>query len=120
MTPAPRLRSFVVAPEVLVAGGLVATLVLWSLPSMLGVWVGGGLALGSLVAGGLAGLVYHVRLHRALAPLPAGWWWNPTRLHGQLDDAQRRRVMPWFFAGACGFVGAMAGSIAFLSAALRL
>ena len=120
MSAGPRVRSSLVAPEFLVVGGCVATLVLWSLPPMLGIWIGGGLAVGSLVVGALAGFVYHVQLHRALAPLRAGWWWNPTREHPRLDDPQRGRVMPWFFAGASGFVGAMVGSVAFLSAALRL
>jgi hypothetical protein len=120
MTPAPRVRSFLIAPEVLIVIGCVATLALWSLPPLIGLWVGGTLALGALVGGALAGVVYHVQLHRALAPMRTGWWWNPTREHGRLDDPQRRRVMPWFFAGAAGFAGAIAGSVAFLSAALRL
>lgn len=120
MTSQPQLRSTLVAPEWIVALGCVATLVLWSLPPMLGVWVGAALALGSLVAGAGAGLIYHLRLHRVLAPLPAWWWWNPTRQHARLDDGMRRQVMPWFYVGAAGFAGSMVGCVAFLSAALRL
>lgn len=120
MVPTTRLRSTLVAPEILLVLACVAAIVLWSLPPLLGVWVGAALALVSLWGGAAAGIVYHLRLHRTLAPLGPGWWWNPTREHGRLDDAQRQRVMPWFFAGAAGFVGSLVGCVAFLSAALRL
>jgi hypothetical protein len=64
--------------------------------------------------------VYHLRLREAVAPLPHGWWWTPTAHHGRLDAAGRRRVMPWFVAGAVGCGLAIAGAFGFLSAALRL
>ncbi len=115
-----RVRSILIAPELLLVMGCVVTVALWSLPPMLGVWVGAALSAGSLVGGALAGVVYHVRLHRALAPMPRGWLWDPTRQHHRLAPVQRDRVMPWFLAGAIGFAGAMIGAVAFLSAALRL
>ncbi len=120
MTTGPRIYSSFVAPEVLVVAGCLVTLVLCALPPLLGIWVGAALAGGSLVFGMLAGLAYHVRLYGALAPMARGWWWNPTRQHVRLDRGQRRQVMPWFLAGALGFVGAMVGCLGFLSAALRL
>ena len=65
-----------------------------------------------LIIGVAAGIVYHVALFRALSPLGIlrpGWWWRPTILHGYLSPELRRRVMPWFHAGAAGFLVALAG-----------
>ena len=65
------------------------------------------------LAFGLAtGLWYHIALARALvarrALLPR-WWLRPVSLHGRLDTAGQRRVMPWFYAGAAGFVVTVVG-----------
>jgi hypothetical protein len=76
-----------------------------------------------LLVGVLAGLVYHAALFRALSPsgaLPPGWWWRPTSLHAQLAPAQRRRVLPWFYAGAAGFLVTLAGCALVLAAILTL
>ena len=78
------------------------------------------IALG-LAAGIPAGVAYHLALFRALArggAIPPGWWWHPTRLHDGLPDAGRRRVMPWFRAGAAGFLLALAGCALILAALL--
>lgn len=63
-------------------------------------------ALGMLL-GVPAGVLYHVALHRALRPrgaLPARWWVAPLELHPRLEALDRRRVMPWFWLGAAGFL----------------
>ena len=65
-----------------------------------------------LVFGLATGLWYHIALARALvarrALLPR-WWLRPVSLHGRLDTAGQRRVMPWFYAGAAGFVVTVVG-----------
>ena len=48
--------------------------------------------------------LYHIALVRSLRPAPPKWWLRPVSFHGRLDAAGRRRVMPWFYAGAVGFV----------------
>ena len=76
------------------------------------------LAAGAVTTGvGLAfgvatGFWYHVALARALAPagaLTPRWWLRPVPLHARLDEAGRQRVLPWFYAGAVGFVVTVAG-----------
>lgn len=108
------------SPELLVVGGCLGVVALFALPPVLGIQVAVGCVAICFVVGAVAGLGYHVVLHRALAPLPRGWWWSPTRLHERLDSDQRRRVMPWFVVGAAGFVGSLLGCAAFLSALVRL
>lgn len=52
------------------------------------------------------GLAYHLVLRRELArasALSEGWYWHPQRLHGRLESAAKRRVLPWFVLGALGF-----------------
>lgn len=78
------------------------------------------IALG-LAAGIPAGIAYHLALSRALAAggaVPPRWWWHPTRLHGSIPETRRRSVMPWFHAGAVGFLLALAGCILVLAAVL--
>ena len=122
MIPTTRLHSRIVAPEWLVVAGCVAVLVMWSLPPLVGVWVGAMTTAVTLVCGAAAGVVYHFRLYAVLSPtgLRRGWWWHPTREHERLDRKGRRVVLPWFYAGAAGCAGAIIGCIGFLSAALRL
>ena len=79
-----------------------------------------------LVIGGLAGLptsaLYHVQLRRHLSrhgALPPRWWLSPTPLHGRLSDAERRAVMPWFYAGAMSFAVTVSGGLLALVAAWR-
>ena len=63
--------------------------------------MGAGLALGVPT-----GLYYHVLLRRELSArgaLPKGWYWRPQKFHAELDRTARRRLTPWFVAGALGF-----------------
>ena len=103
MIPAEPTPSRTWSPEVLVVAGCVAVAVLLALPPMLGIRVAVAFVLVSFVIGVVAGLGYHVMLHRTLAPLPRGWWWNPTRLHERLAEEARPRVLSWFVVGAAGF-----------------
>jgi len=76
-----------------------------------------------LIIGVAAGVVYHVALFRALSPLGMlrpGWWWQPTNLHVHLSSALRRRVMPWFHAGAAGFLVALSGCAVILAAIVTM
>ena len=74
---------------------------------------------GALILGGLAfstpcAIVYHWRLYAALHPrgaLDRRWLWNPTGQHGKLTEAERRRVMPWFYAGAAGWGASVVGCV---------
>src|SRR5579885_2592688 len=94
----------------LVGSAFAVALLPWSFVFGAGLWLG---AIG-LVVGLPTGFWYHVALRRRLAArggLPADWWWRPTAHHDRLDAADRRRVMPWFYAGAVGFVLTIAGCI---------
>jgi hypothetical protein len=65
-----------------------------------------------LVFGVATGFWYHVALRRALLAARAlrpRWWLKPVPLHEHLDDRSRRRVLPWFYAGAAGFFVTVAG-----------
>jgi hypothetical protein len=89
--------------------GVIAVAVLpWSWLLVVGaVTTGAGLAFGVAT-----GLWYHIALARALAPMKAltpRWWLRPVPLHARLDEAGRRRVLPWFYAGAAGFFVTVAG-----------
>jgi len=58
------------------------------------------------------GFWYHVVLARALSAVKAltpRWWLRPVPLHERLDAVGRQRVLPWFYAGAAGFVVTLAG-----------
>jgi hypothetical protein len=74
--------------------------------------LGWALTLLGLVGGGGAGVVYHLRLHAALLRVGAGtrgWLWAPVSRHRHLDERGRARVLPWFRAGAAGFVVCVGG-----------
>jgi hypothetical protein len=96
-------------------GALVGTMALLSYTP----WdwlLGGGLGLAflGLLLGVPTGFWYHVRLARVLrkkGPLPRGWWLRPDRLHAQLADGERARVMRPFYAGAIGFVMSVFGCL---------
>ncbi len=92
----------------LVAGGVVVAVIPWSsLVAVGAVTTAAGLAFGVTT-----GLGYHIALARALAAVSAltpRWWLDPVPLHERLDAAARRGVMPWFYAGAAGFVVTVAG-----------
>jgi len=92
----------------LIVGLVAATLVAWT--SLL---TAGVLATGvGLVLGVPTGFWYHVVLAKALVVAKAStprWWLRPADFHERLDEASRRRVMPWFYAGAVGFVVTVVG-----------
>lgn len=90
-----------VAVSLIAAGA--AMLLPWTTLFVIGAWV---TAAGFLL-GVPTGVVYHVQLHRSLAPrgaLSKRWIWNPIDNHVHLRPAERRRVLPWCYAGAAGFV----------------
>ena len=65
-----------------------------------------------LAFGVATGFWYHVALARALSPVKAltpRWWLQPVPLHARLDADGRRRVLPWFYAGAAGFFVTVVG-----------
>jgi hypothetical protein len=98
----------------IVLGVLVGVVVIAAVPWS---WLllAGAVTTGLGLAFGVAtGLWYHIALARALAPagaLTARWWLRPVPLHERLDDTGRRRVLPWFYAGAAGFVVTVAGLV---------
>ena len=65
-----------------------------------------------LAFGVATGFWYHVALARALSAVQAltpRWWLRPVPLHARLDAVALQRVLPWFYAGAAGFVVTVAG-----------
>jgi hypothetical protein len=100
------------------ASGLAGALLPWPVLMAAGLV---GVAVG-MIAGVPAGLMYHVRLHAALAALgelPPRWWLRPTSFHDRLDSDQRARVMRWFYAGGAGFGFVVLGCILVLAGILR-
>ena len=105
--------------ETLIAFGLLALLIVSSIAIQasdpMKVLYAGAL----LVAGGLAfstpcAVVYHWQLYRALGPrgrLDKRWLLNPTAHHDRLEESDLPRVMPWFYAGAFGWVVAVLGCV---------
>jgi len=92
----------------LIGSAIVTSRLAWETVLGAGIWM----VLVGLVAGVPAGFWYHVRLYRSLAGgLPTRWWWRPTGLHSRLGTAERRRVMPWFYLGAAGFLLTMGGCV---------
>lgn len=78
----------------------------------------GAIGLG-LAVGVPAGVVYHLKLHRALSVgrvAARRWWWNPTGYHDRVPDRERQSMMRWFRAGAAGFLVAIAGCVLVLAA----
>ncbi len=113
----PEIGLVVALVLLLVAGGLLAPFLSWTVILNAGVL---GVAVG-LVLGIPTSLVYHVKLARVLAArgeLPPRWWLSPTRLHERLRGAERRAVLRWFFAGGAGFVITLAGCVAAFAGAL--
>ena len=65
-----------------------------------------------LAFGVATGFWYHVALARALSAVKAltpRWWLRPVPLHARLDAEGLQRVLPWFYAGAAGFVVTVVG-----------
>lgn len=62
----------------------------------------------------LAGIFYHFRLAQTMAcrqkRVPS-WWWSPTRLHDHLTPQEALLVLPWFWAGATGFILVVLGAV---------
>lgn len=91
-----------------IAGGFVAALVPETVILLAGALT---TAVGLTFSVG-TGLTYHILLARALSTVNAlgpRWWWRPVELHDRLDATGRRAVLPWFYAGAAGFVVTVAG-----------
>jgi hypothetical protein len=92
----------------LVVSAIVVAVVPWSWLLVAGtVTTGVGLAFGVAT-----GLWYHIALARALSAagaLTSRWWLRPTPLHERLDADGRGRVLPWFYAGAAGFLVTVVG-----------
>ena len=92
----------------LVVSAFLATIVPWPSLFMAGVLT----TAAGLLFGVATGLWYHVALARVLfaaRALTPRWWLRPASLHGRLDGAGQRRVMPWFYAGAVGFFVTIVG-----------
>jgi hypothetical protein len=89
-------------------GVVVVAVIPWSWLLVVGaVTTGAGLAFGVAT-----GLWYHIALARTLSAvsgLTPRWWLRPVPLHQRLDTAGRKRVLPWFYAGAAGFVVTVVG-----------
>jgi hypothetical protein len=101
--------------ELLMVLALVACLVAATIVGWTSLFMAGALATGvGLLFGVSTGLWYHIVLARALIAAQAHtarWWLRPESLHDRLDEASRRRVMPWFYAGAAGFVVTVVGLV---------
>jgi hypothetical protein len=99
--------------EVLIALALVACLVAAPLVAWTSLLMAGVLVTGAgLLFGVTTGLWYHVVLAKALVAAKAHtprWWLRPVSLHDRLDETGRRRVMPWFYVSAAGFVVTVVG-----------
>jgi hypothetical protein len=68
---------------------------------------GAALAGAGMLVGVPAGLLYHLRLRRALLDadaLSARWWVSPVPLHRRLDAGALAPVLPPFYLGAAGFL----------------
>jgi hypothetical protein len=99
--------------ELLLVLALIACLVAATIAAWTSLLMAGAVLTGAgLLFGVGTGLCYHVVLARALLAAKAHtprWWLRPVSLHERLDEASRRRVMPWFYAGAAGFIITVAG-----------
>ncbi len=90
-----------VAASLIAAGA--AMLLPWTTLFMLGAWV----TAAGFILGVPTGVIYHVQLYRCLAPrgdLDKRWIWSPIENHVHLRPSERRRVLPWCYVGAFGFV----------------
>lgn len=97
--------------EFFIAGGIVALLLglgaLAALPWEMLLQVGFGAVILGMLVGLPTGTWYHVELYRALIRARAkrkGWIWNPTAFHRHVPREDRRRFLPWFYAGGLSFV----------------
>jgi hypothetical protein len=112
--------------EVFIAAGVFLLLLFVARGAALAHWsllmsAGGIAAVLGLALGIVAGIGYHAALYRALAPLGklrTGWLWRPTGYHALLTPAQRRAVMPWFYAGVTTMFMALSGCALILAGIL--
>ena len=99
--------------ETLIVAALVLAVVFVAATPWTSLLVVGAVTTAAGLAFGIAtGFWYHVALARALSPIHAltpRWWLRPVPLHERLDAVGRQRVLPWFYAGAAGFVVTVAG-----------
>ena len=99
--------------ELLIAVALMTAVVIAAVVPWSWLLIAGALTtVAGLAFGVTTGLWYHIALARALSAVSAltpRWWLRPVPLHERLDAAGRRNVMPWFYAGAVGFVVTVAG-----------
>lgn len=106
--------------EVLIALGIFA--LLGAVPFLIGMatWQGLVIAGGVLLALGMligvpCGVVYHVLLHRALAPkgrLVRNWIWRPIAQHVHLESGRERLVvLAWCYVAAGGWGLSMLGCV---------
>jgi hypothetical protein len=114
--------------EALVVLGVVAALCLLGvmavvLPLETLVFVGVVCVATGIALGVPAGAYYHVKLYRYLAAnggVPRGFIWHPTRYHDALPTQTRRGILPWFFAGALGFLLILLGCALVILGVLRV
>jgi hypothetical protein len=110
--------------EAIVAASILAALVLAAvIPAMALLWLGAVIgALGALI-GVPAGVVYHLRLWRALEAEQLGtegFWLRPHHLHDRLSDERLRPIERWFAVGVVGFVATLVGGVGVGTAFVRL
>lgn len=109
--------------SLLVVGGIIALLATAALEPATAIRGGLIVAVGFLLAGSLAGGAYHLRLYRVLSArgaLPKRWWIDPSKLHKELSDAERERVLPPFILGAAAFGLCVLGCVAMVSGLARM
>lgn len=85
--------------------------------------LGGAVVVAGAAFGVPTGFVYHVLLRRVLrarGALERGWFWRPLQFNRLLDPRERRRVMPWCYAGAAGFLGIVCGQACLVVAIVKI
>jgi hypothetical protein len=114
----PELRLVVVLVVALIGVPTLLAVASWDIVFVIGL----ALVLVGMGVGVPAGVVYHAKLWRALAPrgaLGRTWWLRPTAFHGALEAGERPGVMRWFYIGAVSWVLAVAGCVIAALGAVR-
>lgn len=110
--------------EAIVAALILACLILAALiPAMTLLWLGAVIGAIGAVVGVPAGVVYHLRLWRALEAEQLGtdgFWLRPHHLHDKLSDERLRPIEAWFTVGVVGFVATLIGGASVGTAIVRL
>jgi len=115
-------------PEIWIAGGIVALLIVAGFSAQLFhatvlLTLGAAITAVGLTVGVVVGIFYHVALYRALAPmgmLEPGWWWRPASYNTLVPSVNRPVVMSWFYAGVISMAAALAGCSLVLAGILIL